>query len=1558
MSDAARRIAALSPEQRALLLKRLQQKAPQGPVPEAPEAPRIPEGPVDRHAPVGLTDVQEVHRLGRSGLFDLSGCGSTVYTEIEIPGGAWAFAGSLSLAFRKIVERHEALRMAVLPDGRQRLLEQVPPFDVEVEDLSRKRPQEIERQIERVREEMIYGRFPIDRWPLFSVVVHQLADGMIRVHSRFDGLLMDGASRRVLIGELAHLLQNPDNPVPPAAVSFFDHARANAAFEETATYRRAREYWLERLPALSPAPRLPIARDFGPDTVPRVVLRPPWTLGREAWAELKQRASHAGITPTGLLLAAFTEALRPWSSRPDFTLGLIGSHRPPIHPQIRRVIGTFNMLYLLAAEETPGPFLARAKALQQRLSLDLDNRHFSGHKVLREWNRRSCAGARATMPILFDSVVEYSHASYVIAEQEAEHSIPQSDLHLRVVNAMASLPQVLLTCLVMEDGGDLLVISQAVEELFPEGMIPDLFGSYVDLIGRLAADGSSWSEARPVRVPAPAPLAAAPGPASATIHGLFEKRAAEIPDSPALAASGTVLTYAELERRSRELAGALGARPGPLVALATRGGWEQVVGALAILRAGAAYLPVSPDDSPERQRRRLEQGGVLLALTGPGFEDTAGWPAGVTRIAIRTERAGGGAPGPLPSSPGGLACVLFPAEGEDETGVRVEHEAAAAALLDLNRRFGLGPGDRLLAPAPLSSDLSLYGIFGALAAGATAVLPDPLATPGSLAALATREEVTVWSSPPALLEEVVAILERGPGKAALRSLRLALLHRDPIPPGLPARLGALGPGARAVAAWGSAEIPVAAAVGPAEAGGLLLLEPVAGRRLQVLDSALSPRPAWVPGQLHVSGPGTGDPLRPTGERARALPDGRIEILRPEEPPPIEALGYGADLDRIEALLGRHPGLRAAVLAWRPAETGARGRLVAWIVPHTAAPADAELRRHLRAELPEHLVPDVFLRLGSLPLRPDGRIDRGALPPPPEPEHRPEAGWDPLETELAGLWEGVLGRRPEAADDDFFALGGDSRLAVQLLARASERWGAALPVAEFFARPTLDGMAEALRRGAAPARRSLRQRLAERLFGKTPSSPAHRRSEPAGPSTPKENSDMARRSAAFGMRIFTLIWLGQFVSMIGTALGSFSLGLWLYQTTGSVTQYALMAATGGITALFMSPIAGVLADRWDRRRILILTEIGPLLTTLAMAFLLYTGRMQPGFVYPLIFLMVTFVSFQVPALTASISMLVPREQLARASGMIQSAAATSAIIGPLGAGILVSRIGAAGVILIDSFTFLFAAAMLLLVRIPTPPRRTDTARRSFFRDAFYGWGYLRERAGLFAMLKLYALTNFCMGIVQVMLAPLILSFATPAQLGSVSSAGAAGALLGGIALSVWGGPRLKIWGIFTCLVAQACLLFLGGLGPSVPLIALAAFAFMATGPFVNGCNQAIWQSKVDLDVQGRVFAIGRMIASSTPPVAALLAGPLADRVFNPLMMPGGALASTFVGQWLGVGPGRGIGLLFIVLGALVLLIVSVSFLNPRLRRVESEVPDAVPAFPSSGTPEGETRLQSA
>jgi MFS family permease len=439
------------------------------------------------------------------------------------------------------------------------------------------------------------------------------------------------------------------------------------------------------------------------------------------------------------------------------------------------------------------------------------------------------------------------------------------------------------------------------------------------------------------------------------------------------------------------------------------------------------------------------------------------------------------------------------------------------------------------------------------------------------------------------------------------------------------------------------------------------------------------------------------------------------------------------------------------------------------------------------------------------------------------------------------------------------------------------------------------------------------------------------------------AEMTTRSAFHGMRPFLILWSGQSVSALGTGLGSFAMGVWVYDKTGSATQFAMVAFVVGLVYIIANPLGGALADRWDRRRLLALSNAGCGLTTFLMAALLFTGRLQPWHVYPIVALLAGFLTLGGPALLSSISLLVPREQLARANGMTQSSRAAAQIIGPLAAGILVGRVGYSGLVLADCASFFFAVATILAVRIPSPPRSEARERPSMLASLAFGWNYLRSLPGLLVLQGLYGVTNFCLGMVQVLLTPLILSFATPIELGSVSSAGAAGVLLGSLALSIWGGPRRRVQAILGLLAFQALILFLGGARPSIPLIALASFTFMFTLPFVNGLTQTLLQSKIAADVQGRVFGVAGMISMGSVPLAALIAGPLADRVFEPMFVPGGALAGS-VGRVIGVGEGRGVGFLFVLLGALVLVVVGLASFNPRLRRLESEIPDAETVAP--------------
>jgi hypothetical protein len=225
---------------------------------------------------------------------------------------------------------------------------------------------------------------------------------------------------------------------------------------------------------------------------------------------------------------------------------------------------------------------------------------------------------------------------------------------------------------------------------------------------------------------------------------------------------------------------------------------------------------------------------------------------------------------------------------------------------------------------------------------------------------------------------------------------------------------------------------------------------------------------------------------------------------------------------------------------------------------------------------------------------------------------------------------------------------------------------------------------------------------------------------------------------------------------------------------------------------------------------------------------------------------------------------------------------------------------------------------------------------------YGWSYVASRPGLIGLLGVLAVCNFLLGAIMILVNPLVLSFASPRVLGTVMTTAGMGMFAGSAAMSAWGGPRRRMRGIVGFLVLGGVALLPAGLPPSAPLIACGAFLFLFGVPLISGCTQAIFQTKVHPGVQGRVFALSGMLAAAAMPLAYIVAGPLADHLFEPLLVSGGALAGS-LGPFIGVGPGRGIALAFMTAGVLLIALAAVAHFDPRIRSVEDELPDA-PALP--------------
>jgi MFS family permease len=424
--------------------------------------------------------------------------------------------------------------------------------------------------------------------------------------------------------------------------------------------------------------------------------------------------------------------------------------------------------------------------------------------------------------------------------------------------------------------------------------------------------------------------------------------------------------------------------------------------------------------------------------------------------------------------------------------------------------------------------------------------------------------------------------------------------------------------------------------------------------------------------------------------------------------------------------------------------------------------------------------------------------------------------------------------------------------------------------------------------------------------------------------------------------FSIIWLGQLVSLVGTGMTRFALTIFAWQLTGEATALALMGFFAFGPTVLVSPFAGAIVDRTSRKLVMMLSDLAAGTMTLLILALFLTDHLQIWHLYLAGAVSGGFESFQFPAYSAAVSTMLPKAQYARANGMMQMVENASFVIAPILAGILIGPLGIGGVLTIDLATFGVALLALVLVYVPDPPE-TEAGRAgkgNLLKEAGYGFRYILDRPSLLGLLSVFFVSNFTGSFGFVLLAPMILARTGNQELilGSVQSMFGVGGVIGGALLSLWGGPKRRIHGVLLGL-AFGSLLGEGLLGLGrVPFVwATAAFFLAFALPIINGSSQAIWQAKVAPDVQGRVFSVRRLIAQITAPVAILLAGPLADRVFEPAMQPGGALADG-LGWLVGTGPGAGMALIFVITASIGTIASLAAYLVPIIRNLETILPD--------------------
>ena len=439
----------------------------------------------------------------------------------------------------------------------------------------------------------------------------------------------------------------------------------------------------------------------------------------------------------------------------------------------------------------------------------------------------------------------------------------------------------------------------------------------------------------------------------------------------------------------------------------------------------------------------------------------------------------------------------------------------------------------------------------------------------------------------------------------------------------------------------------------------------------------------------------------------------------------------------------------------------------------------------------------------------------------------------------------------------------------------------------------------------------------------------------------------------GMFGFTIVWIGQIISLLGTSMTGFAMTIWAYEKTNSATALALVGFFFVAPMLIVSPFAGALVDRHNRKLMMMVSDIASGIASLIILILFVTGKLQIWHLFITSAFQGIFQSFQWPAYSAAISTMIPKQHYGRANGMLSLADTASNIFAPILAGSLLGLIGVPGILLIDLATFIFAIGALMFVHIPQP-RITEEGRQAqgnIFKEAGFGFRYILSRPPLLALQLVFLTGNFFVGIPGAVQAAMILANtgSNEKALAYVNSAGAIGGVVGGLVMSAWGGPKRRVHGVLMgWFVASILGGILMGFARSIPVWAVAAFFGVFFVPIINGSNQAIWQAKVPPDLQGKVFSIRRLIAWFVSPLAMLIAGPTADRVLEPAMRNPQSFLATSFGWLVGIGPGRGMALLFIIGGGLAALVGISGYAFRILRQVDSLLPDhdTLPSTPSA------------